>query len=99
MPLFDRINSRRRGITTMQAFAVRVTAGDVNEVAIAKILAANGLHVGATQRNAKAVSSVAALLAVYREHDSETLDVTIKVIMNTWGINSALNAALLRGYG
>jgi hypothetical protein len=97
--IFDRINNQRKSITTLQSFIVRVTAGEVDEVAVNKILLANGLHPGSNpSSNGKAVAAVGALLQVYRDHDSQTLDVTLKVLMNTWRDNTALTAPLLRGY-
>jgi hypothetical protein len=99
--LFDEINSNRKALKTIDLFKVRVTAGDEDHVAVMKIVKANALSIQeSARRSDKSICATAALLAVYRQQGADVLDVTLKVLQATWGMDkNAVVAPLLRGYG
>jgi len=99
--LFDEINSHRRLPKTIDFFKVRVTAGEPDHVAVMKIVKANGQSVQeGAKRSDSAICAVQALLSVYRQHGGEVLDMTLKVLQATWGVDKNASAAsLIRGYG
>lgn len=99
--LFDEINSHRRSAKTLDFFRVRVTAGEQDHVGVMKVLKANGLSVQTgSQRSDKSVMAVSSLLAIYRQHGPEVLDMTLKILQATWGVDkNAYANQLIRGYG
>jgi hypothetical protein len=99
--LFDKINTARKAPQPLESFRVRITAGDKDENAVAKIIKENGyvLAKGGT-RAENSIACVGALLAVYRIHGAEALGNALKLIQATWGMDkSATGGQFVRGYG
>ena len=97
--IFDTINSVRKPVRPVDLFNVRVTARNDAEVAVDRVVHANGYHI-TSSISSRSISAVAALLAVYQSYGEETLDATLKIIQATWGLDpNAVTAHILRGYG
>jgi len=97
--IFDKINTHRKGPRPIDAFKVRVTAGNEVEVAVTAIVEGLGYKISSDHSDGM-VAAVGALTGVYRSFGPETLKNTLKILQATWGMDrNAVVASIIRGYG
>jgi hypothetical protein len=97
--IFEGINNGRHGVTPIETFKVRFTAGYLTEIDITKIVAAAGYRI---ERNhsERCIGCVDALRFVYTRCGPEILAESLKVIQATWGPDpNAVVSEIVRGYG
>ena len=97
--IFDRINSSRRKLSSLEKFKVRVTAGYETEVAINNLVTSLGLRIemNATPHSIRAIAS---LLNIYNGVGLSVLKEALMTIMGTWeNDRGAFDGPLIEGFG
>lgn len=93
--LFDQLN-QRSNVAAFDRYKVRVTGGYEDEVAADRIVRMSGLNVAKTSAHGH-VSGVDALMISYRMDAGESLQKSLRTMLNAWGRKAALEGKLIRG--
>ncbi len=97
--IFDKINSSRRKLSSLEKFKVRVTAGYATEVAINNLVTSLGcrIEMNSAPRSIRAVS---ALMNVHNSFGLSVLREALMVIIATWDNDkAAFEGPLIEGFG
>lgn len=97
--IFDKINSSRRRLSSLEKFKVRVTAGKETEVAINNLVTSLGcrIEMASSSRSIRAVSS---LINVHNSYGLGVLREALMAIIATWeNDKGAFEGPLIEGFG
>lgn len=102
--LFDEINTRRRHVSPVEIFRVRLAKGSEVHIAVDRIVRSAGFHIGGKggkdNPNELSLACVDALMFVYQSYGAQVLGATLALIHGIWGNDRAATSAyLVRGIG
>lgn len=95
--LFLRYNDVRQ-VRTFDKFMVGVTAERHDEVAIKRIVEAQGLHISASKNQSGGISAVGVLKRLHSRSDEATLAKTLRIVRDAYG-DTGLEAVVIDGIG
>jgi hypothetical protein len=97
--LFVGVNKGRKRPTPINVFKVNVTARESDVVAVYQIVTRMGYKISGA-KTPKNIAAVTALLSVYKHHNANVLQDTLKIIQAAWGMDAnAVVAPFIRGVG
>lgn len=102
--LFDEINTRRRKVSPVETFRVRLAAGNELHIAVDKVVRAAGYRIGPIGSKDAGDSHnmvcVDALMFIYQSYGHQVLSATLALMTGIWGFDkSARSAYIVRGFG
>lgn len=97
--IFDKINTGRRKLSSLEKFKVRVTAGYETEVAINNLVTSLGCRIEMNNSH-RSIRAIASLLNVHNSYGLGVLKETLMTIIATWeGDKGAFEGPLIDGFG